>query len=140
VIVEDEVDLRELQRELLEEIGFRTCAFASLPSRSELVRLGPDVVVLDLVFSGRAAGLAWLQGLVGDHASASIPVVVCTADVDLARREAALLGVLARSVLLKPFDLEEFFTAVRGATKPNSCIPACSKSSTSPAAAKRLAP
>jgi CheY-like chemotaxis protein len=115
VVIEDEADLRELQRELLEEVGFRTRVFASLPRCPDLVGLAPDLVVLDLIFAGRAEGLAWLERLVADHASVEIPVVVCTADVELARREAALLGSIARAVLLKPFDLDEFFTVVEAA-------------------------
>jgi CheY-like chemotaxis protein len=110
IVVEDDCELREMIRELLEMSGFRT---VGCPDGAEGIRavqeLHPSVVTLDLHMPG-LDGVEVLDRLAGDEATAAVPVVIVSAyssDRRLWSRKQI------KAIVQKPFDVDELCRTVR---------------------------
>lgn len=116
VIVEDDPGIRTLAAHLLRRDGFRVDEFAN--GREALARLlddqGFDIVVLDLAMR-EMNGLEVIDYLRSRSPQALQHVLVITANVHAMRRP---LPEGVCHLLLKPFELCEFLTAVRGCARP----------------------
>jgi CheY-like chemotaxis protein len=112
LIIDDDVAVGVLLQAVLIEEGYQTRLVRHALSAREVARLAPDTLVLDLRLGPTEAGYELLQALNADAGTRQIPVVVCSADVLLLRREATRLQVLAASVVPKPFDVDDFVARV----------------------------
>jgi two-component system, chemotaxis family, chemotaxis protein CheY len=112
LIIDDDRIVQDLLRALLEEAGYRVLAADATLDPVDVSQLRPDLILLDLWFGGAAWGLDWLRELRVTPGARCIPVIVCTADASLAKREAEQLQALATDVILKPFDLDDVVTRV----------------------------
>jgi DNA-binding response OmpR family regulator len=115
LLIEDDPIIQDLLRELLEDEGYRVLVADATLDPVDVSQLRPNLVLLDLWFGGVAWGLDWLRELRVTPGARCIPVIVCTADARLARREAEQLQTLAADVILKPFDLDDVVTRVAAA-------------------------
>lgn len=115
LIIEDDADLRSLLRAVLEEEDYTVLSADHTLSPDDVAQLRPDLIVLDLWLDGRDGGWGFLQELKVTPGARWIPVLVCTADAELVRREAGRLEALATDVVVKPFDLDEFLGRVAAA-------------------------
>jgi two-component system phosphate regulon response regulator PhoB len=109
LFVNDEVDLAELVRLLLEDDGHEV--HVALEGDDVLAitrRERPDLVILDWVLDGRT-GEDVLRELRGDPATARIPILLASALVDLRVRGEAL-G--ADDTLSKPFTSDDLRQAI----------------------------
>jgi CheY-like chemotaxis protein len=75
----------------------------------------PDLIIVDLMVSGRQDGLALLEQMMRDATLRQIPVLVCSAATAVLDRHEAFLRGQAIPVLQEPFDLDELRDALRGA-------------------------
>jgi CheY-like chemotaxis protein len=110
MVVEDDLAVRELLRELLEEAGYRVTWAANGLEALACLKLGraPRVILLDLmmpVMDGRAFRSALRQ----DPALAPIPVVVISADQGM---EEKLADMQADGYLPKPFEVATLLATV----------------------------
>ncbi|HEX2282225.1 MAG TPA: response regulator [Thermomicrobiales bacterium] len=112
LLIEDDLLIQDLLREILEEEGYRVLVADATLDPVDVSQLRPSLVLLDLWFGGAAWGLDWLRELRVTPGARCIPVIVCTADARLARREAEQLQTLAADLILKPFDLDDVVTRV----------------------------
>lgn len=119
--VDDDAPLGELFRELLAGEGYRVTVAAVPPSTAEVARLRPDLLLLDLRLGGPEDGWQVIARLAGDPATASVPVVVCSADIEELGRRRAYLTTREIGVVLKPFDLDDLLTAVRRGLARDGC-------------------
>ena len=111
--VDDSPEVLGVFRLLLEEEGYRVSTLATRFVDSEGVRdLRPDLVILDYLWGSQGDGLAMVELLRADQATAGTPIVLCTG----AKREVEALGDglgrLGVSVVLKPFDIDELLGVV----------------------------
>ncbi len=112
LVVEDDRDIREIVMETLADEGYRTVAAANGREALEHLRSGaplPNVILLDImmpVMDGRTFRAHQL----GDPAIAAIPVVVMTADADVATIAVELHAALH---LKKPVSLEQLFAVAK---------------------------
>lgn len=117
VVIEDDLVLTQLIRELLIDEGFDV----SVCNRGEdghacVVASQPDLVMLDLRFGDEELGWRILDQLTLDPATRRIPVIVSSAAVDSLRTHApALLAQNGHFVLPKPFDLDVLLGTVEKA-------------------------
>jgi CheY-like chemotaxis protein len=108
LVVEDDRDIREIVMETLADEGYRTVGATNGSDALEQLRSGaplPSLILLDImmpVMDGRSFRSAQLE----DALLASIPVVVMTADADVAAISAELR---ANFHLKKPVTLEQLF-------------------------------
>jgi len=112
IVVEDDEELREMIRELLEMVGFRTVGCCDGCEGVNAVReLKPAVVTLDLHMPGMD-GVEVLDRLAGDEVTAAVPVVIVSAySSDLRLRSRKQI----KAIVQKPFDVDELCGTVRKA-------------------------
>jgi DNA-binding response OmpR family regulator len=111
VVIDDLPDLLSLYQDLLVEDGYLVTSLPEPPADpDEVLRLAPDLVVLDLVFGQEERGLPFLRRLRAEPAAEGVEVLVCTAATGLLRAHAAELDALGAATLDKPFDLDDLLT------------------------------
>jgi DNA-binding response OmpR family regulator len=114
VVIDDDASIRALFRDLFDAEGFRVTLFDALVAPLELRAFAPDLLVLDLIVGGRpAAGEDYLRRLKEHPATASLPVLVCSAATDAIERLRAELERWSCAICPKPFDLDDLLEAVR---------------------------
>lgn len=115
LIVEDDVDIRELLRELLEDQGFAVlCAEHGTAALSVLrsTATRPKLILLDLSMPVMD-GFAFRSAQLADPSLADVPVLVMTAAGDVPRMD----QLLAADALKKPMSMQSVLEAVRRHTQ-----------------------
>ena len=116
LIIEDNVDSRDLLSKLLRLSGFRvTVAPDAETGYLAAVNLKPDLIITD-VNMPRTDGIEFVRRARFDEALSKIPIVVVTAfgpGVARAAREAG-----ANDAVNKPFDFDAFLGTVKSLLKP----------------------
>jgi CheY-like chemotaxis protein len=109
VVVEDDPETLDFLQLVLSMGGAHVVASDYTGDVAALIReTQPDMALLDLQNgSDRCAGLAVLEQLRRDPATAATPVTLMTADFLALAREAARLQQLRATVLKKPFGPDE---------------------------------
>lgn len=108
LVVNDTQEILQLFREILEDEGYRTTLLSYAPNElTSIEESGPDLIILDLMIQGEADGWNLLQKLRMNRPTSHIPVLVCTAAVQLVRELEGHLAVKNVRVLLKPFDIDD---------------------------------
>jgi len=79
----------------------------------EVRRIKPDLVILDYYVGREGVGWEFLQLLRMEDATAEIPVLICTTDVQLAQEIGGYLATKQVSMLRKPFNSRELIAAVQ---------------------------
>ena len=117
LVVNDDPAILEVFRALLEDEGYevvldtlRTGHLQAQYARLQAER--PDVVVLDFVVLGEQVGWQFLQLIKMQPATARLPVIVCTAAVDLVKELGAHLTKMRVEVVLKPFEIDHLYAAI----------------------------
>jgi CheY-like chemotaxis protein len=114
-VIDDDEEFASLMEALLEEEGYafvRPSIDAADPAAS-VVAAGADVVMLDLRGVYQDGGLALLGRLRAHQALASLPVLVCSADIQLLRANAGELAAMPGvAALEKPFRIEALMGAL----------------------------
>ncbi|MGH7087966.1 MAG: response regulator [Stellaceae bacterium] len=116
LIVDDDVSLRVLLKEYLEQTGFRTSIAADGTALKEQMRLAPiDLVVLDLMLPGED-GFALCRRL---RAASDTPIIMLTARN---RTEDRVLGLElgADDYVAKPFEPTELVARIRSVLRRSS--------------------
>ena len=113
MVVDDEPELADLIREVLEGEGYRVLVSPDATrAPQEIQRAQPDLVILDVRMRG-APDFQVLHAIKGDPTTAAIPTLLCTAmnpgSADL-QAEVAQHGC---GLLLKPFLLGDLLGQVR---------------------------
>jgi len=106
LLIEDEPNIMEAIRFFLSRDGWRvSCHADGATAMAEIARVGPDVVVLDVMLPNRS-GFDVLRDLRADPATAELPVLMLTAKGQEKDRERAVqLG--ASAFMTKPFSNTE---------------------------------
>ena len=111
-LIDDHTEFRELLTELLTELGYEISALSGERTTiEEIAATRPQLLILDLILGGDAdqmSGWEYLK-LVRSHAALhSVPVLVCSGDLDSLRKRRAELGSgNSFAVLQKPFSVDE---------------------------------
>jgi diguanylate cyclase (GGDEF)-like protein/PAS domain S-box-containing protein len=112
LIVDDEVKSRKLLGVLLKSEGYRTLTAADGAGALALIaEHRPDLILLDVLMPGMN-GFEVARLLKANPATASIPIIMVTAQVDRSSRLAGL-NAGAEEFLTKPFDKTELMLRVR---------------------------
>lgn len=114
LVVNDTQEILELFRMLLEEEGYEV-VLAGFPIQqiSDIEQIKPDLIILDFVFGDQKTGWQMLQMLKMKRSTAVIPVIVCTAALDLVREQEGYLVSQGVHVVFKPFDIDHLSEVVR---------------------------
>lgn len=114
VVVNDTQEILDLFREILEEEGYRVSLYSfAFNDINEMVELAPDLVILDFMIGGESHGWQLLQKMKMDRRTAEMPVVVCTAALQLMRELEGHLRSKGVGIVLKPFDIDDLLEQVK---------------------------
>ena len=119
LIIEDDADLREIERQLLEFHGWPAYAAADgIEGLKALRAHRPSLILLDLAMP-RMNGVQFrtAQRQLPDRRLANVPVVVVSAVHDAPRYKSTLN---AADVLMKPFEPDRLLQAVESHVRPVS--------------------
>lgn len=112
LIVEDEVDLRDMLGESLEQSGFRIVVAGSIgEARRQLEQHLPDLVLLDWMLPD-TTGIAWLRQIRSIDRFRRLPVIMLTARGEVGDRVSGLDSG-ADDYLVKPFSIKELQARIR---------------------------
>ncbi len=113
LVVDDDLEIRETLRDVLEEEGYRVESAANgaeallLLRRPDAPPVSPDLILLDLMMP-EMNGWQFCEAQRGDPALSSIPVLIISA----ASLGAARGSVAGNPLLKKPIELERLLAAV----------------------------
>ena len=115
LVVNDTQEILELFRMFLEDEEGYEVVLAGIPMQQikDVEQIAPDLIILDVVFGDEKTGLQMLQMLKMQRSTATIPVIVCTAALDLLREQEGYLVSQGVHVIYKPFDLDHLRVNVK---------------------------
>jgi CheY-like chemotaxis protein len=116
LVVEDESIIAALMTDILTSEGYHTRHAATVAEAFALLQAAPpDLIVLDIRLETPEAGWHFLQALRHDLQLATIPVLVCSADVFFLAEQLGYLQVPHTDVLAKPFLVDALVEKVHSA-------------------------
>ena len=110
MVVEDNADVRDSLTAIIDHAGYSVVGAEDGRRAIQLLRAGlrPSLIVLDLMLPGMS-GREFREAQLRDHSLASIPVVVCSAALDV-EYYATRLGAIAG--LTKPIDIDRLLRLI----------------------------
>jgi len=114
LVINDTQEILELFRMLLEGEGYEVI-LSGFPIQqiNDVKLINADLIILDFLFGDQRTGWQMLQMLKMDRATATIPVIVCTAALDMVREQEGYLVSQGVHVVFKPFDIDHLLTNVK---------------------------
>ena len=114
LVVNDTQEILELFRMLLEEEEGYDVVLSGFPIQQvkEIEHIKPDLIILDLVLGDEKTGMQMLQMLKMQRSTAAIPVLVCTAALQIVREQEGYLVSQGVHVVYKPFDIDDLLTNI----------------------------
>lgn len=116
LVVDDTEEVIELFRDILEGMGHRVTATTFAPEDlAEVKKIGPDLVILDMMLGGEAVGWQLAQKMRMSPETEKVPIVICTTATKDVREQEGWLVAQSIKIVLKPFSLEDLERAVNRA-------------------------
>lgn len=113
LVINDTQEILDLFREILEEEGWDVVLSSfGVQEVADVQRVDPDLVILDFLIGGEAQGWQLLQKLRMTRATEKLPIIVCTAAIQLVKELEGHLTSKNVGLILKPFDIDELVEAV----------------------------
>ena len=115
LVVNDTQEILELFRMLLEEEEGYDVVLSGFPIQQikDIEHIKPDLIILDLVLGDEKTGMQMLQMLKMQRSTASIPVLVCTAALQIVREQEGYLVSQGVHVVYKPFVIDDLMANVK---------------------------
>lgn len=119
IVVDDDPIYIELLRDILQDEGFYVIGCQQSAEAMKTIALAlPQLIILDLRMEAPDAGLLLLREIREHQETATIPVIVCSADMHVLRTTADELVHLRCAVIEKPFAIDTLLDAVTAQIKP----------------------
>jgi DNA-binding response OmpR family regulator len=114
-VVNDTQEILELFRMLLEEEEGYDVVLSGFPIQQvkDIEHINPDLIILDLVLGDEKTGMQMLQMLKMQRSTAAIPVLVCTAALQIVREQEGYLVSQGVHVVYKPFEIDDLMANVK---------------------------
>src|SRR5438105_15345467 len=116
LVVNDTQEILELFRMILEGEGYEVI-LSGFPIQqiSDVEQINPDLIILDFVFGDQKTGWQMLQMLKMQRSTAIIPVIVCTAALNMVREQEGYLVSQGVHLVFKPFDIDHLLANIKHA-------------------------
>jgi DNA-binding response OmpR family regulator len=112
-VINDDEAFLDLMRAVLEDEGYRCVTRVNAERAAAFVKeLGPDLVILDIVFGREPKGWQVLDLLVLNPVTRTIPILLCSAASPGLAERGEQLARLGIDWLPKPFELDDLLTRV----------------------------
>jgi CheY-like chemotaxis protein len=116
--IDNSPEILELQKELLEEEGFRITTWSRVDKNLDaIIDLAPDAIVLEYMWSDSDDEWAFLTMLTMHPRTQPIPVILCTGAIQQAKELEGHLDELGIKVVLKPFNIDHLMSVVSEAVR-----------------------
>jgi CheY-like chemotaxis protein len=113
LVVNDTEEIIELFREIIEGMGHRVTATTYAPEDlEEIKKIGPELVILDLIMGGEKQGWQLAQKMRMSRDTEAIPIIICTAATEDVREQEGWLAANAIKIVLKPFSIDDLELAI----------------------------
>lgn len=113
LVVDDDVPIVDLVRELLEEEGYQPiCCFTDQQAYAAMQQHKPDLIIQDIRIPTAEAGLQLLASVRSNPRTQDTPVIICSASSQVIQEHMGQLRAWNCEVLEKPFNLNEFVDMV----------------------------
>ena len=116
LVINDDPAILALFEEMLSEEGYSVTLDNFARQTGELQQsireTKPDLIIMDFVIGGEAAGWQLLQLTRMDRATRDIPVIVCTGAVRQVNELGAHLDTMGVQVVTKPFDIDHLLGVI----------------------------
>jgi len=115
LVVNDTQEILELFRMILGEEEGYDVVLSGFPIQQvkEIELIKPDLIILDLVLGDEKTGMQMLQMIKMQRSTAAIPVLVCTAALQIVREQEGYLVSQGVHVVFKPFDIDDLLTNIK---------------------------
>ena len=113
LVVNDTQEILELFRMILEGEGYEVI-LSGFPMQQiqDVEEINPDLIILDFVFGDQKVGWQMLQMLKMKRSTEIIPIIVCTAALDMVREQEGYLHFLAIKPELAYTRLNRFLFSI----------------------------
>lgn len=112
--VNDDQSLLDLYQLLFEEEGFQvSLSKIAFEDVTDVEKLHPDLVLLDVKFGHDEDGLLLMHKLSLYPATSSIPLILCAVGSKVIYEQEEILRQKGISIIYKPFELDELLQNVR---------------------------
>jgi two-component system chemotaxis sensor kinase CheA len=113
-VVDDALTVRELQRSILERVGYRVRTASDGEVGLAIAReIQPDLIITDLQMP-RMDGIAMTTAIRHDEGLAAVPVIIVTSLGSAADRQRGLDAGADRYIIKSAFDQAALLSAVEG--------------------------
>jgi len=110
LIIDDQRDVLALLEKILREVGYEVTTVQSIPTLSDILKGGFDLVILDLIMPG-VAGYTLGREIVANRSGPTPRVVLISGrNEDILKQKAKDIG--ADGWLVKPFRADEVLAVV----------------------------
>ncbi len=114
LIINDDESILELFQMILESEGFQAAAsLETIENLTEVERIQPDLIILDLKMGMQQEGWVMMQKLRMYPPTKEIPIILCTAALNEVQEQEDTLHDKGIPVIYKPFDTDELLKVVR---------------------------
>lgn len=114
LVIEDEPDILELYRLLLETEGYevhtKDTAYTDL---TEVEHIQPHLIILDLMMGLKQEGWRFFNMVRQASSTASIPLILCTAAEHELKEKIDALKTPYVDIVFKPFDVDDFLQVIQ---------------------------
>lgn len=118
LVINDSQEILDLFREILTDEGFDVVLYSyAIQDMREILRIQPDLIILDYIFGSEKSGWQTLQKLKMSRKTAAIPIIICTAAIKEVREIEGFLEAKGVTLVPKPFDIDDLLVAVRHALR-----------------------
>jgi CheY-like chemotaxis protein len=115
-VVEDDREIRLVLEELLSDVGYRVCGCSTAREAHDRISVKrPDLLLLDNHLERYAAGWNLLIALRTNDATATLPIILISADMQFLRLHSEEMHAQRCLAIEKPFDLGDMLTTVYAA-------------------------
>lgn len=118
LVVNDTQEILEMFRDLLEDAGYEVALLSYAPREiAEILRINPDLIILDLIFGSEQLGMQLLDKLKLKRETATIPVIVCSAATTALRDIEGHLRAHGVAIVSKPFEMDLLLETIKQSLK-----------------------
>lgn len=117
LILEDDLVLQGLLREVLEDEGYHVIAASSLPALLEILPAQAHLLITDLLVDFQLVGLQAIKQ-VRQRMHTPLPALICSAAQKQYEQFQPEIEQLGARLLAKPFTIDELVSAVAHALRP----------------------
>lgn len=119
VVADNDEAFRDLLTDVLSDEGYRVVTATTATGAFETIRQErPALVILDLRMETSDSGIQIIRAVRSNPLTATLPLLICSADIAGMTLHAPFLDENHVSALNKPFDLDRLLTLVRHLIAP----------------------